>query len=74
MTADQIEDSKPIIIANNRFAIDQAGANGKLADRHCSERKARREIVSGGGDQSHAGTIPSRQDTEAIMFDFMQPS
>jgi len=74
VAADQIKDSEPVVIANNRFAVDQARANAKLTHRHCNKRNPGREIVSGAGDQPHAGTIPARQDPEAIMIDFVQPS
>jgi len=74
MTADQIKDGKPVLVANNRFAVDQTGANRELAHRHCDEGKARREIVSGAGNQSHAGRIPRRQDAKAVMFDFVNPA
>jgi hypothetical protein len=66
--------ASPLSSQTYRFAIDQAGANGKLAHRRCDERKSRREIVSGAGDKLRASTIPARQDAEAIMLDFVQPS
>ena len=70
----QTENRKPILIANDRLAIDQAGANRKLAHGHCDEREARREIVSGACNEPHSRTVAPRQDAEAIVLDFVNPT
>src|SRR5262249_17343467 len=74
MAADQVKDSKSVLIADDRFAVDQAGANRKLGYRHCDEGKARREIVSGARNEPHTGPIASGQYAEAVMFDFVNPA
>jgi hypothetical protein len=42
VAADQIKDRKPVLVANDGLAVDQARAYRKLADRRCDEREARR--------------------------------
>jgi len=74
VAADQIKDGKPVLVANNRFAVDQARMNRQLAHRHCDKGEARREIVSGAGNQPHACTVTPSENAEVIMLDFVKPA
>src|SRR5437588_7886098 len=74
VAADQIKDGKSVFVANDGLAVDQTRANRELANRHCDKGEASRKIVSGAGNQPHARTIPPRQNAEAVMFYFVQPT
>jgi hypothetical protein len=54
--------------------VDQAGANRQLTDCHRDKGKAMREVVSVARNQPHARTIAPRQNAEAVMLDFVQPT
>jgi hypothetical protein len=36
--------------------------------------KPRREIIAIAGEQPHTGTIPPRQNADAVVFEFMNPA
>jgi len=48
--------------------------NRQLAHRHCDKGEARREIVSGAGNQPHACTVTPSENAEVIMLDFVKPA
>ncbi len=73
VAADQIKHGKSVLVANDGLAVDQAGANRELAQRHCDKGEARREIVSGARYQPHARSIAARENPEAVMLDLVQP-
>jgi len=72
MTADQLENGKPILVANDGLSINQARPNRKLADGHRHKGKAMRELVSSPRNQPHARTIAPGENTEAIVLDFVK--
>jgi len=74
MTADQLKDGKPVLIAHDRLAVDQTGSNRELAHRHCDKGEPMRELVSVPGYQPHARTVPPRENTKAVMFDLVNPA
>jgi hypothetical protein len=74
VAADQIKDREPVLVANDSFAVDQAGADRQFPHRNRNKGKARRKIVPGARNQPHAGSVPARQDTEAVMLDFVNPA
>jgi len=59
-TPDQFKVSKPLLVANNRFTVDQAGLHWEFTDRRGDKGKARGEIVSGPRYEPHARTIAPR--------------
>jgi hypothetical protein len=74
VAADKLKNGKPVIVANDGLTINRARTDRQLADCHCDEGKAGGKIVSGAGNQPHAGSILASQNAEAIVFDFMQPA
>jgi hypothetical protein len=71
--ADEIEDSEAVLVADDGFAIDQAGPRGQSRNRHGNEGKAAGEVVSFARDQAHASSVPARYEPEAVMLDFVNP-
>jgi hypothetical protein len=46
MPADQVEHSKPVVVANDCLTVDDAGLDGQLLDRGRHEREAIGEVVA----------------------------
>jgi hypothetical protein len=42
--ADKVEDSKPLLVGDDRLAVDEAGARRQRRDRRSGQREAPREI------------------------------
>jgi hypothetical protein len=74
MTADQLKDGKPVFVANDRFAIDQARPCWQTRESGGNERKTRREIFAMARYEPNARRIVSRQNAETILLYFMQPA
>jgi hypothetical protein len=60
VTADQLEQSKPVIVAHDGLAIDDTGSDGQRLDCFRRERKAIREVVAIAGEQADAAPAPVR--------------
>jgi hypothetical protein len=67
-SADQIEDGKALLVADNGLAIDQAGPRRQRAQRRDDLRKAVREVIAFPSEQSHAAFDPAGHDAEAVML------
>jgi hypothetical protein len=65
---------RPFSSQANRLAIDGAGARSQRGYRSDDERKPLAEIVSVAGNQPYTRGIALRQDAEAVVFDFVNPT
>jgi hypothetical protein len=73
MTSDQLKDGKPVFVANDRFAVDQAWPCSQSRDSGGNERKARREIVAMARYEPDASAVAPRENADAVMLEFVQP-
>ena len=71
---DQVEDGKPVFVAHDRLAIDQAGARRQSRDSRGNERKSAGEIVAVASNEPHASGIAPRQESEAVVLDLVNPT
>jgi hypothetical protein len=71
---DQVEDGKPVFVAHDHLAINQAGA--RLQARHSRDNKGKSasEIVAVASNEPHAGGIASCQESEAVVLDLVNPT
>jgi hypothetical protein len=71
--SDHFKDGKAVLVADDSFAVDQAGSQRQRSDRHFDIRKSAGQVIAFPRDQTNASSIPARQDAEAIMLDLMNP-
>ena len=58
----------------NRLAVDTQDRTGNASVASVTKRKAIFEVVLVARDQPNAAAAPIRQDAQAAMFDFVQPT
>src|SRR5260370_117594 len=73
LVTDQIERSSAIVIADDSFAVDDAGARAQACQRLDDQRETMAEIIAGTAVEPHLRASRAGNDAEAVMFDFMQP-
>jgi hypothetical protein len=74
LPADEIEYGQPVVVANDRFAVDHAGLDGQRLDRRRDEWKAVSQVVAVARNQAHGASLPMSQDPETVMLDFVNPA
>ena len=71
--AQTLKFGKAGFVAGHRLSVDQAGGDFKRAQCLDYEREAFGPVVPIAGEKPHPRGAPTRQEPEAIMFDFMNP-
>jgi hypothetical protein len=74
VTPDKIEHRKPVFIADDSLAIDDARAQGQPLDSISGERESIGEVMAVARPQPHATASAVRHDAEAVMLDFVNPA
>jgi hypothetical protein len=65
---DEIERANAVIIAGDRFAVDDAGARAQAGQRLDDEREATGEVVAGTAVESHLSASLAGNDAEAVVL------
>lgn len=68
LVVNEVEHRWTVVIGDNGFAVDQERTDGERRDRRDGEPKARHKVIAAAGDKSHADTMPSRQNVEAVVI------
>src|SRR5262249_46777332 len=71
--ADEIERSNAVLVAGDRFAVDDAGARAQASQRLDDQREAMGEIVTRTAVEPHSRPILPSNNPKAIVLDFVQP-
>jgi hypothetical protein len=71
---DQFKDSEAIFVANDRFAIDEAGSRRQRSNGPSDEWETPGKVVPVSCDEPDAGALAPRHDAEAVMLDLMNPA
>jgi hypothetical protein len=74
VTPDQFKNSKAGFVTNDCLAVDQSGEDRQRLNRHLNEGEAMCEVVSVPSNELHTGRAAPRQNAEAVMLDFVQPT
>jgi len=73
LPAETFEHCKPVLIAGDGLAVDQAGANPELMHGLDDGGIAVRPVVPVAGEQPDPGGIATHHHAEAIVLDFVDP-
>ena len=72
--ADEVENSKPFLVGDDRLAIDEAGPCRQRRDSRGGQREAPCEIVAVTREEPHPIAVAPRHDAEAVVLDFVNPA
>jgi hypothetical protein len=72
--ADQFEHRKPIVVAGDRLAVDNAGARLERGDRRGREREVVGEIGAAAAHEAHSAALARGDDAEAVVLDLVKPT
>ena len=71
--ANEIERGNAVVIAGDRFAIDDAGARAQASQRFDDQREAMGEVIARTAVEPHLRAVLAGNDSEAIVLDLVQP-
>jgi len=71
--ANEIERGNALVIAGNRFAIDDAGAGAQTCERLDYQWEAVGEVIARTAVEPHSRPILPSNNPKAIVLDFVQP-
>jgi hypothetical protein len=71
--ANEVERGNAVVIASDRFAVDNAGARAQARQRLDDQREAMGEVVARTTKEPHSLAVLPGNDAEAVMLDFVQP-
>jgi hypothetical protein len=72
--AKQVEDRETALLHDDGLAVDDAGLDGQACDGVHDQLIAVGEIIAVTGDEAYAVTVLPRQDTEAVVLNFVNPA
>ena len=67
----QIEHRKPVGVADDGLAVDQAGPHRQLTDRRRGQREALGKVIPVAGVEPHAAVVALGHDAVAIVLDLV---
>ena len=70
---DEIERGNAVVIASDRFAIDDARARAQAGQRLDNQREAVGEIIAGAAIEPHPRPVLAGNNPKAIVLDLVQP-
>ena len=71
--ADEIERGNAVVIAGDRFAVDDSGARAQARQRLDDQRKASGEVIAWTAVEPHLRASLAGNDSEAVVLDFVNP-
>ena len=71
--AEPVEDGEPVLVYDDRLAIDDTGLDGKPRDGVKNQRLAIGEVIAAARNELDLITVLPGQDAEAVVLDFMKP-
>jgi hypothetical protein len=72
--AQQLKDRKPILVDDDRLAVNEARLYWQAFHRLHDAREAVSEVVAVASIESDAVSIPAGQDPEAVVLDLVNPA
>jgi len=73
VVTDEIERGNAVVIASDRFAIDDARARAQAGQRLDNQREAVGEIIAGAAIEPHPRPVLAGNNPKAIVLDLVQP-
>jgi hypothetical protein len=70
---DAVEGCHAVVIAGDRFAVDDAGPRAQPRQGLDNERETVGQIIAGAAVEPHAVAILARNDAEAVVLDLVHP-
>jgi hypothetical protein len=72
--AEPVEDGEPVLVYDDRLAIDDTGLDGKPRDGVKNQRLAIGEVIAAVRNELDLITVLPRQDAKAVVLDFVNPA
>src|SRR5438445_10022453 len=73
VVTDEVERGNAVVIASDRFAIDDAGARAQAGQRLDDQRKATGEIIARTAVEPHSVAVLAGYNPKTIVLDLVQP-
>src|SRR6516225_10099701 len=73
LVTDEIERGDAVVIARDRFAVDDAGARAQVRQRLDDQREAMGEVIARTAVEPHLRAVLAGDDAEAVVLDLVQP-